>query len=196
MKTILHIDASGHKTASDSRKLSKQLVQKIQTTEQAEVIYRDVSQDLPFLDETMITSYFTAPDERSDELKQAIAISDQVVEELQRSDVIVIGIPIYNFSMPAGFKAWVDLVARAGVTFQYTENGPVGLLENKKAYLAITSGGVPLDSPSDFLTPWLRQFFGFIGINDVNIIDASAINSRGNTALESAKAEIQALPSG
>jgi FMN-dependent NADH-azoreductase len=98
--------------------------------------------------------------------------------------------PVYNFSMPAGFKAWSDLAARVGETFQYAENGPVGLLAGKKAYVAVTSGGTEVGSEIDFLTPWLRHFLGFIGIDDVEIVQAEAINRNGDKAVEEARASI------
>ena len=92
--------------------------------------------------------------------------------ELQAADTIVIGTPIYNFTSPASLKAWMDLVARPRVTFHYTENGPEGLLSGKKAIIAVASGGVPIGSDMDFLTPHLRHFLGFIGITDVEFVTA------------------------
>jgi FMN-dependent NADH-azoreductase len=171
MNNILHIDASGRGEGSVTRQLSSKIVQKIRS-EQTEVTYRDVSDGLPFLNEQMIGAYYTPKEERSEEQHQAIVVSDTIVEELIAADTIVIGMPIYNFSMPAGFKAWSDLAARVGETFSYTENGPVGLLEGKNAYVALASGGTQVGSEIDFLTPWLRHFLGFIGISDVEIVQA------------------------
>lgn len=173
MNNILHIDASGRGKASVTRQLSNEIVQKISSDKTA-VTYRDVSGGLPFLDELMIGSYYTQKEERSEEQHQAIAVSDTIVEELMAADAVVIGIPVYNFSMPAGFKAWSDLAARVGETFAYTENGPEGLLEGKKVYIAVASGGTQIGSDLDFLTPWLRHFFGFIGIFDIEIVQAEA----------------------
>ncbi|MGK0271912.1 MAG: FMN-dependent NADH-azoreductase [Cocleimonas sp.] len=192
MNNILHIDASGRETSSVSRKLSNQILQKI-SNDQSTVSYRDVSQGLPFVDELMIGAYFTQKAERSEQQNQAIAISDAIVKELKTADTIVIGIPIYNFSMPAGLKAWSDLAARVGETFNYTENGPVGLLEGKKAYIVVASGGTKVGSEIDFLTPWLRHYLGFIGINDVKIIQAEAINQNGDKAIDEAMNSIETL---
>jgi FMN-dependent NADH-azoreductase len=189
MDNILHIDASGRGNPSVSRQLSKQIVQKI-SDDQTNVTYRNVSQGMSFLDEAMIGAYFTQKAERSEEQHQAIALSDAIVEELMAADTVVIGMPVYNFSMPAGFKAWSDLAARVGETFQYAENGPVGLLAGKKAYVAVTSGGTEVGSEIDFLTPWLRHFLGFIGIDDVEIVQAEAINRNGDKAVEEARASI------
>ena len=192
MNNILHIDASGRGKPSVSRQLSNEIVQKI-SSDQTNVTYRDVSQGLSFVDETMIGAYYTHKAERSDEQHQAIALSDTIVGELMEADTVVIGMPIYNFSMPAGFKTWSDLAARVGETFTYTENGPVGLLEGKKAYVAVASGGTKVGSEIDFLTPWLRHFLGFIGISDVEIVQAEAINRNGDKAVEEARASIASI---
>jgi len=192
MKNILHIDASGRKTPSISRTLSNELVQKI-SNDESTIVYRDVSQGLPYVNELMIGAYYTPSDKRSDEQHQAIAISNTIIEELKAADTIVIGVPIYNFSMPAGFKAWSDLAARVGETFKYTETGPVGLLENKKAYIAVASGGTIVGGDIDFLTPWLNHYLGFIGIHDVTIIQAEAVNRNGDKAIEDARGSIASL---
>ena len=192
MNNILHIDASGRGKPSVSRHLSNEIVQKI-SDDQTSVTYRDVSQGLSFVDELMIGSYFTQKAERNEAQHQAVALSNMIVDELMVADTVVIGMPIYNFSMPAGFKAWADLAARVGETFNYTENGPVGLLEGKKAYVAVASGGTKVGSEIDFLTPWLRHFLGFIGISDVEIVQAEAINRDGDKAVEEARASIAVI---
>jgi FMN-dependent NADH-azoreductase len=174
--------------------MSDAVIQKI-SNDQSAVTYRDVSQGLPFVDELMIGAYFTQMAERSEEQNQAIALSNTIVKELMDADTIVIGIPVYNFSMPAGFKAWSDLAARVGETFKYTENGPEGLLEGKKAYIAVASGGTKIGSEIDFLTPWLRHFLGFIGIHDVEIVQAEALNSKGDKAIAEARESIEELVS-
>lgn len=192
MNNILHIDASGRGESSVSRQLSNKIVQKI-SSDQTKVTYRDVSQGLPFLDEVMIGAYYTQKAERSEEQHQAIAVSDTIVEELKAADTVVIGIPIYNFSMPAGFKAWSDLAARVGETFTYTEKGPVGLLEGKKVYVAVASGGTQVGSEIDFLTPWLRHFLGFIGIHDVEIVQDEVLNQDDDKAIDEALVSIASI---
>ena len=192
MNNILHIDASGRGKPSVSRQLSNEIVQKI-SSDQTNVTYRDVSQGLSFVDELMIGAYYTRKAQRSEEQHQAIALSDTIVEELIAADTVVIGMPIYNFSMPAGFKTWADLAARVGETFKYAENGSVGLLEGKKAYVAVASGGTKVGSEIDFLTPWLRHFLGFIGIDDVEFVQAEAINKDGDKAVEQARASIELI---
>jgi len=188
---IMHIDASARKGDSVTRKLSAQLVGRL-AGKNGQVTYRDVSEGLPFIDEAKIAAYFTAPGERTDEHRKAIALSDTIVSELKNNDILVIGVPIYNFSMPASLKAWADLAARVGETFRYTATGPVGLLENKKAYLVIASGGTRVDSQIDFLTPWLRHFLGFIGIKDVTVISADALNQNFDAGLAQAEQQLAA----
>ena len=188
---ILHIDASARKRDSVTRKLSAQLVTRL-AGDHGQVTYRDLSEGLPFVDETKIAAYFTAPEARTDEHRKALALSDTIVSELHNNDVLVIGVPIYNFSMPASFKAWADLAARVGETFRYTETGPVGLLENKKAFVVIASGGTKVDSQIDFLTPWIRQYLGFIGIKDVTVISADALNQDFDAGLAQAQQQLAA----
>ena len=188
---IMHIDVSARKGASVTRKLSAQLVGRL-AGNNGQVTYRDVSEGLPFIDEAKIVAYFTASGERTDEHRKAIALSDTIVSELKNNDVLVIGVPIYNFSMPASLKAWADLAARVGETFRYTKTGPEGLLENKKAYIVIASGGTRVDSQIDFLTPWLRHFLGFIGIMDVTVISADALNQNSDAGLAQAEQQLAA----
>jgi len=183
---ILHIDASARKGDSVTRKLSAQLVRRL-TGNGSQVTYRDVSEGLPFIDEAKIAAYFTSPEERTEEQRTAIALSDTIVSELKSNDILVIGVPVYNFSMPASLKAWADLAARVGETFRYTAAGPVGLLKNKKAYVVIASGGTRVDSEIDFLTPWLRHFLGFIGIKDVTVVSADALNQNFDAGLAQAE---------
>ena len=188
---ILHIDVSARKDDSVTRKLSAQLVGRL-VGNNGQVTYRDVSEGLPFIDEAKIVAYFTAPGERTDEHRKAIALSDTIVSELKNNDILVIGVPIYNFSMPASLKAWADLAARVGETFRYTATGPEGLLENKKAYVVIASGGTRIDSQIDFLTPWLRHFLGFIGIKDVTVISADTLNQNFDAGLAQAEQQLVA----
>ena len=132
--------------------------------------------------------------ERSEEQAELAAISDTLIAELQAADTIVISSPVYNFGVPASLKAWADLVARAGTTFKYTENGPVGLLEGKKAYITAASGGTPIGSDMDFMSSWLTFFLGFLGIKDVEVIAADGIMGQdGETKIASAHEKVAAL---
>jgi FMN-dependent NADH-azoreductase len=191
---ILEVSASGRSKGSVSRLLSADLIDALETRYGAiELTRRDLSRGLPFVDEAWIEANFTAPEDRSAAQRAALAESDALVAELKNTDVLVIGAPIYNFGIPAALKAWVDLIARARLTFRYTENGPEGLLQGRKAYVVIASGGVPVDSPVDFATPYLRQALGFVGIRDVEIIAADQLNSRADESLDAARLRIAEL---
>ena len=190
-KTVLHLDSSARFTDSASRSLSAGVVAHLGA---ASVIRRDLAADpLPQIDETWIAANFTPADIRTDAQTQALTLSDTLVEELKAADTIVIGLPVYNFSAPASLKAWIDLVARAGLTFQYGENGPEGLLTGKRAIVAYASGGVPMGSPVDFASTYLRQVLGFIGITDVEFVAAEGTSVDAEGALSRATAAIADL---
>lgn len=166
--TVLHIDASARFADSASRAKSAELV----AAQNADtIIRRDLTEGLPFLDETFTVATFTPEENRTDAQTDSLKISDELVAELQAADTIVIGAAMYNFAIPAVLKAWVDQIARAGVTFTYTENGPKGLLEGKKALITTATGGTPLGSDYDFASNYLRFILGFVGITDVTIMD-------------------------
>lgn len=176
--TVLHINSSARTEGSLSRLKSAELL----ADQNADhVITRDLSEGLPFLDATWVASTFIAPDERDELQARALDFSNTLIAEIQQADTIVIGTAMYNFAIPAVLKAWIDQVARAGVTFAYTENGPKGLLEGKKALITIATGGVPLGSDYDFASDYLRFAFGFMGITDVTIMDKD-----GNTIAKQA----------
>jgi FMN-dependent NADH-azoreductase len=176
LKSILHINASARTAGSVTRDLGQTFVTRLLAkSPDAKVIIRDVSQGVPFLNEEWIGATFTDPAARSAEQKMVLALSDTLVEELKEADTIVIGTPVYNFSIPATLKAWVDMVARARETFQYTVNGPVGLLQGKKAYVIIASGGTKIGSEIDFAGNYLKHILGFIGISDVTMIAADQL---------------------
>jgi FMN-dependent NADH-azoreductase len=174
MTNILRIDASARNDGSTTRQLSGQLVNHL--LEQgygAKVVHRDLALTPPaLLTEGWVGANFTDDADRSDEQKALLASSDELIAELEAADTIVIGVPVYNFAIPASLKAWIDLIARARRTFRYTEAGPEGLLKGKKAYLVVASGGVPVGSDYDFATGYLRHVLGFVGITDVTIIAA------------------------
>jgi len=193
-KSILKINSSGRHDGSITRQVSDLVVDYLKGSNNSlEMIDRDVAAGLPFVNEAWINSNFTAADERTEDQNEVLSFSNKLVAELENADHIVIASPIYNFNIPATLKAWIDLIARAGLTFRYTENGPEGLLKNKKATVVMASGGVPIGSEMDMASNYLRLALGFVGISDVNIIDASAINYMENESLHSAETQIAAL---
>lgn len=178
-KTVLRIDSSVRTEGSVTRDLTTRILERLGAEE---VITRDLIKELPLIDGEWVGANFTPADERTDAQKEALSLSDTMIGELQAADTVVIGVPIYNFSVPARLKAWVDQVARAGVTFRYTEAGPEGLLKNKRAILAVASGGTGVGTSIDYATTYLKQVLGFIGITDVTIVaaDQLAIDAEGS----------------
>jgi FMN-dependent NADH-azoreductase len=191
---VLEISASGRSAGSVSRQLSRDLLSALEHRyNDIQVVRRDLADGVPFVDQAWIESNFTPAESRSYDQREALTYSDSLVNELEEADIVVIGVPVYNFSIPAALKAWIDMVARARKTFRYTENGPKGLLEGKKAYLVVATGGVEVGSPIDFATPYLRHLLSFIGITDVEIIAAEKMNTRAEESLDAARARIAEL---
>ena len=191
---ILQINSSGRYEGSITRQVSDLVVKALQGSGTSrERVNRDVAAVLPFVNEAWINSNLTVADKRTEEQKEVLVFSNELVAELENADHIVIASPIYNFSIPATLKAWIDLIARVGLTFRYTENGPVGLLENKKATIVMASGGVPIGSEMDMASNYLKFALGFVGISDVNIIDATTINIKIDESMQSAEAQIAEL---
>ena len=189
MTKLLKINASMRYDGSATRQLVDEIASRFP---EAEMLERDLAHGIPLIDEAWIGANFTDLAERTEEQRAALARSDTLVAELKAADVLVIGLPVYNFGVPAAFKAWIDQVARARVTFRYTENGPVGLLEGKRAIIAVASGGTELGSRIDFVTPYIRHVLGFLGIRDVEVIGAGQ-QMMNDGALEAARARIAGI---
>lgn len=181
MSNILYVTASIRSDSdSVSRGIGQRIVDGLAAATGASVTTRDLAaHDLPYVSAERFAANLTPAADRTPEQAELAAIADTLIAELQAADTIVIASPIYNFAPPASLKAWADLVARAGTTFQYTANGPEGLLKGKKAYLAIASGGTPVGSDVDFMTRWLTFFLGFLGISDVEMVYADGIMGEG-----------------
>jgi FMN-dependent NADH-azoreductase len=142
-----------------------------------ELLVRDFSTDpVPYFDNAWLQALSTPPDERSEDQAEKVAYSDALIAEVQAADTIVIGVPMYNFMLPAALKSWTDHIARVGVTFRYTDTGPVGLLSDKKVYVVLSSGGQHAEGVTDFLRPYFRTFLGFLGMKDVEFIVADGLN--------------------
>ena len=192
MNQVLRIDASMRAGESHSRQLVNYLLARFDA-QATHIQHRDLSDHLPLLNQAWIEANFTDAAQRSTEQQSVLALSDALVEELRQADTIVVASPIYNFQIPAAFKAWIDLVARAKQTFHYTPNGPKGLLQNKRAFIVITSGGTKLGSDIDFVSGYLRHVFAFIGITDLTLIDASGIGRDQEAVLAQARHQIDEL---
>ena len=180
MANVLYINSSVRTTGSLSRQLSAEFIAKWQAAHPTDKIAeRDLATNpVPHLDEQTLGAFFTPGEQRNAGQAHAVKLSDQLVDEVIAADVIVIGAPMYNFSVPSGLKAYIDQIARAGRTFKYTETGPVGLLTNKKVYIVTASGGVYSEGPAagyDFLATYLRAVLGFLGITDISFIRAEGV---------------------
>jgi FMN-dependent NADH-azoreductase len=197
---VLRIDSSARVQNSITRQLADTLVaQLLDQGSPIQVTTRDLAQGIPLINEDWIDANFTDPAQRSAQQRATLAYSDALVQELMDADVLVIGAPIYNFGIPAALKAWVDLIARARLTFRYGENGPVGLLTGKRAYLVMASGGTPVGSAIDFASTYLRHALAFVGITQVEIVAADRAMVQGDVARAAAIAQIVRLtrsPSG
>lgn len=190
---LLHVTASGRYNGSVTRELSARFVATLRKRVTAlQVHERDVAAGLPFIDADWIGANFTPAEQRSDAQKQVLVQSNALVQELADADILVIAAPVYNFSIPASLKAWIDLVARAGLTFRYTANGPVGLLSGKQAYVVLASGGTQIGSNIDFASGYLRHVLGFIGIDAVTFIAAERLMQQADAALGTAEQQIRA----
>ncbi|KNG94499.1 FMN-dependent NADH-azoreductase [Pseudaestuariivita atlantica] len=172
MTTVLHIDSSARTTGSATRAMTARTIAELGA---ARVIRRDLAAEpLPHLSEAWVSANFTPAETRTEAQAQTLALSDTLVAELDAADVIVIGLPVYNFGVPAALKAWIDLVARAGRTFRYTPDGPQGLLTGKRAIVAFASGGTGIGSEIDFASRYLTHMLGFLGITDVTFVHPQA----------------------
>ena len=181
--TILQIDVSPRGAESVTRKLTQNVVERLAPDT---IIMRDLTHSLPHLDSDWIGANFTPANDHTAEQRALLRISDTLVDEIRRADTIVIGLPVWNFGIPAALKAWVDLVARAGETFRYNKDGPQGLLTGKRAILALASGGTAVDSEIDFATPYMRHVLGFIGITDVSVVAADQMALDPEASLKAA----------
>ncbi|MDD2728939.1 NAD(P)H-dependent oxidoreductase [Malikia sp.] len=175
---ILQINASARREGANSTKVANRVTERLQAANPgAEVTLRDLAANpVPVLDETMLGALFTPAEQRSAEQAAAVATYDALIAELQAHDAIVLGVPMYNFGVSSQFKSWIDAVARAGVTFQYTATGPQGLVKGKTVYVAFARGGLYRDTPNDSQTPYLKSVLGFLGMTDVRFVFAEGLN--------------------
>jgi len=187
-QTILRLDASARHEGSSSRGFADAVLAGFSG---AHVTTRDLAAGVPQITEAYTSGTFKAPEDRSPAEREALALSDTLLAELQAADTLVIATSTYNFNIPASLKAWIDQVLRVGIAFRYTETGPEGLLKGKSALVLRASAGTPTESPADFATPYLTFILGFVGITDVTFLDAPAEASPAE--LEAAISALQQL---
>jgi FMN-dependent NADH-azoreductase len=198
MTTLLQINASIHAEQGQSSQLATRFVQAYATAHpQSRIVLRDLAGDtVPHLSAERFAAFLSKPQERSAAQSDVVAYSDALIAELKRADIIVLGLPMYNFGVPSQLKAYFDHIARAGETFRYTANGPVGLLQGKKAYIFAARGGLYAGTTLDTQTSYVRDFLRFVGIEDIEFVYAEglAISAESKaTGLASAAAQIERL---
>lgn len=179
MTTLLQINASINHGNGQSSQLANHFIAAFRKSHpDAKVVVRNVAaaEAVPHLNAERFGAFITKPEERSDVQHAVVAYSDTLIDELKQADVIVLGLPMYNFGVPSQLKAYFDHIARAGVTFKYTENGPQGLITGKKVYVFAARGGVYAGTPLDTQTSYVRDFLRFIGIDDVEFVYAEGLN--------------------
>jgi FMN-dependent NADH-azoreductase len=186
---ILQVNSSARAEGSHSTTLAGALVERIRADNPgATVTLRDLSRvpHLP-LDDSALQALFTPADKRTPEQAARVAQDDVLISEIAAADVVVLGVPMYNFGVPGQLKNWIDAISRAQVTFRYTANGPEGLLKGKKVYVALTRGGMYRNTPSDTQVPYLKTIFTFLGLTDVQFVYAEGL-AMGPEALQNALA--------
>lgn len=189
---ILQINASARSAGANSTRVADSITARLQAANPAAVLeVRDLaSNPHPVLDEPALGALFTPADQRTPEQAGRVALDDALIAQVQSADVIVLGVPMYNFGVPVQLKSWIDAIARAGVTFRYTEKGPEGLIKGKKVYVALARGGLYRDTPADAQVPFLKNVLGFLGMTDVEFIYAEGL-AMGPDAATKAFAEAQ-----
>jgi FMN-dependent NADH-azoreductase len=190
---ILQINSSLRGANSESNRVTRNIVAKLRAANpDAIVTVRDVGANShPVLDEAALGALFTPADQRTPEQAARVALDDALIAEVQAADVVVIGAPMYNFGMPIQLKAWFDAIARAGVTFRYTENGPEGLLKNKKVFVATARGGIYPDD-ADPQVPHIRMLLNFLGMADSTFVYSNG-QAMGPDAAGKGQAEADAV---
>jgi FMN-dependent NADH-azoreductase len=191
-KQVLVVKSSSRGANSHSNNLVDALVSKFSD---AEIVTRDVSKGLPLVDVNIMNGYYTPAEAYSTEIAAAMVIPDEIVQEFLHADTYVIGVPMYNLSISAGLKSWIDLIVRSGLTFQRIAAGNYkGLLEGKKVYLLVATGDVPVESEYDGASQYLKNTFGFMGVTDITVIGVSGTNTEnGGDGFSLAKSKIEAL---
>jgi FMN-dependent NADH-azoreductase len=196
---ILQLNTSARSDGANSTAVANLITERLQTQQPKAVVkVHDMAIDPhPMLDEPALNALFTAAADRSPAQKERMDLDDALIAELQASDVIVLGVPMYNFGIPVQLKSWFDAVAKAGVTFRYTDNGPEGLLKGKKVYVALARGGIYRDTPNDTQVPYLKLILGFLGMTDVHFVYAEGFAmgpDAASKAMQEAQEQIAALP--
>ena len=191
---ILQINTAARSEGANSSKLADAISRRLKAKHPEAVLeVRDLAANpRPVLDEAALGALFTPADQRTPEQAARVALDDALIAQTQSADVVILGVPMYNFGVPVQLKTWIDAIARAGVTFRYTENGPEGLIKGKKVYLALARGGIYRDTPNDSQVPYLKTVLGFLGMTDIECVYAEGLAMGEEAAVQAfASAEAQ-----
>ncbi len=190
---ILQINSSARSGAGNSTRVADAIVARLKNRHpDARVEVRDLARDPhPILDEAALGALFAPAERRTPEQEARVALDDALIAQLLAADVVVLGVPMYNFGVSVQLKAWIDAVSRAGVTFRYTEKGPEGLVKGKKVYVALARGGIYRDGPADSQVPYLKTVLSFLGMTDVAFVYAEGF-AMGAVGAEKALADAEA----
>jgi FMN-dependent NADH-azoreductase len=192
MQNVLRLDATINLANSVSRRLTDGIIARFRAVG-ADIVERDLSTGVRPIDAAWIGAASTPAENRTTEQGEIILESDTYLAEIRAADIIVIGLPVYNFGVPSQLKSWLDHLARKGQTFNYTESGPKGLLTGKRAIVALSSGGTVMGSEIDFASGYVRHMMGFFGITDLEFVAADRMAVEPNAALLRAETAIHAL---
>ncbi|AOY89762.1 FMN-dependent NADH-azoreductase [Marinobacter salinus] len=198
MNNVLVITASIFGQDGQSSQLVRKTLAQLRNIHgEFQTTYRDLAAEpVPHLDASRFGAFLASADDRDGDQQRVVDYSDSLIEEIENADAIVLGVPMYNFGIPSVLKAYFDHIARAGLTFRYTENGPVGLLADRPVYILAARGGIYAGTPNDSQTPYLRSFLGFIGLKDLHFVYAEGLNmgdEQKESALQDASANIETL---
>ncbi|MFZ4551299.1 MAG: FMN-dependent NADH-azoreductase [Aquabacterium sp.] len=190
---ILQINASARTEGANSTRVANRVTERLLAQNPgALVTVRDLAvTPHPVLDGAALGALFTPTEQRTPAQAARVAMDDALIAEVQAHDVIVLGVPMYNFGVPVQLKSWFDAIARSGVTFRYTANGPEGLINGKKVFVAFARGGIYRGTPADSQTPYIQTILGFLGMTDVKFIFAEGLNM-GPEAVEKGFAQAEA----
>ncbi|MEH6610238.1 MAG: NAD(P)H-dependent oxidoreductase [Halioglobus sp.] len=188
--SVLHINSSARLNDSNTRIIGQYLVDALGEP----VVSRDLAQQpLPPISAEDLIAVHGSSDSQRASFQAQLALSEQLIDELRDADTLVLGTPMYNFGIPASLKQWIDAICRAGVSFKYTEQGPVGLLNVRRAFIITATGGTPIGSEMDFASRYLEHICGFLGIPEVFHIDASGSKGTPEQVIAQGKQQVDAM---
>ena len=193
---VLLVNSSARYKDSSTRRFADELITSLSKQHgELNLRERDVAEGIPFVDEHWVEANFTPAEERTKEHQQVLSYSDSLVDELEVADIIILAVPVYNYSVPASLKSWIDQISRVGRTFNFTSEGSFGKLKNKKAYVIMTTGGMKLGSDVDFASGYLCHMLNFIGIEDISFLSAEGLMMDDENGIQHMRSQIDNLAS-